>query len=136
MTGIDRRGDTPMEPPWPVDVLADLHAGVLDTTVSDALWPRVRRDPEAVAVLDALAATEAELAGLATITPAMPAHLAARLDAALADVVGQPRSGSGGQATEFGADRVQRVDDGQRTRVVPDLRPQLVGHGGVEYAGV
>ena len=36
MTGIDRRGDTPMGPPWPVDVLADLHAGAFDAAVSES----------------------------------------------------------------------------------------------------
>ncbi|HEY0805544.1 MAG TPA: hypothetical protein VGD84_10780 [Pseudonocardiaceae bacterium] len=85
MTGIDRRGDAPMGPPWPVDVLADLHAGVLDAAFADQLWPRVRQDPDAVAVLDALDATRAELSGLAVAPSApMPAHLAARLDAAIA----------------------------------------------------
>ncbi|HEX5404220.1 MAG TPA: hypothetical protein VFX16_18175 [Pseudonocardiaceae bacterium] len=85
MTGIDRRGDTPMGPPWPVDVLAELHAGALDPSVSEALWSRVRDDPDAVAVLDALDATRAELAGLtAKQSPLMPEHVAARLDAALA----------------------------------------------------
>lgn len=85
MTGIDRRDGTPMGPPWPVDVLADLHAGVLDTAVSDELWPKVRSDPEAQAVLDSLDATQAELTGLATRPPPpMPAHFAARLDAAIA----------------------------------------------------
>jgi hypothetical protein len=85
MTGIDRRGDTPMGPPWPVDVLADLHAGVYEPTVADELWPRVRHDPGALGVLDALDATRAELSGLAAATaPRMPEHLAARLDAAMA----------------------------------------------------
>lgn len=85
MTGIDRRPDAPMGPPWPVDLLADLHAGVLEPQVAEQLWPRVRQDPDAVAVLDALDATRAELSGLsaATLIP-MPAHLAARLDAAIA----------------------------------------------------
>jgi hypothetical protein len=85
MTGIDRRGDTPMGPPWPVDVLADLHAGAFDPSVSERLWPQVRHDPDAVAVLEALDATRAELAGLATQgSPLLPEHVAARLDAALA----------------------------------------------------
>jgi hypothetical protein len=85
MTGIDRRDDTPMGPPWPVDVLADLHAGVLEEAVSDELWAKVRSDPEASAVLDSLDATRAELTGLASRPPPpMPAQFAARLDAALA----------------------------------------------------
>jgi hypothetical protein len=75
-----------MGPPWPVDVLADLHAGVLDADVADELWPRVRDDPEAAAVLDALDATIAELGGLsAAQMPPMPMHQALRLDRALAE---------------------------------------------------
>lgn len=83
MTGIDRRGDTPMGPPWPLDVLADLHAGVLADAAE--MLPRARQDPDASAVLDALDATRAELGGLADRpAPPMPEHLAARLDAAIA----------------------------------------------------
>ncbi|HEX4704683.1 MAG TPA: hypothetical protein VH352_21320, partial [Pseudonocardiaceae bacterium] len=85
MTGIDRGGDTPMEPPWTVDLLADLHAGVLDTAVAQRLWPQVHQDPDAVHVLNALDATKAELAALGTRpAPAMPAGYAARLDAVMA----------------------------------------------------
>lgn len=89
MTGIDRppysRGGAPMGPPWPVDVLADLHAGVLEPEVAQQLWPRVRQDPDAAAVLEALDATRAELSGLAAARPVpMPARFAARLDAAIA----------------------------------------------------
>ncbi|MGW5743204.1 hypothetical protein [Amycolatopsis sp. NPDC003861] len=72
-------------PPWSVDVLADLHAGVLDDTQAAELWPLVNADPEARAILDALDATQADLASLADApAPAMPAEFAARLDAALA----------------------------------------------------
>ncbi|GAA4550584.1 hypothetical protein [Amycolatopsis samaneae] len=72
-------------PPWSVDVLADLHAGVLDERTSAELWPMVRADPEAVAILEALDSTLSDLAALATapVEP-MPAEYAARLDAALA----------------------------------------------------
>jgi hypothetical protein len=72
-------------PPWSVDVLADLHAGVLGDTRAAELWPLVNADPEARAVLDALDATQADLASLAAApAPPMPAEFAARLDAALA----------------------------------------------------
>ncbi|KDN17774.1 hypothetical protein [Amycolatopsis rifamycinica] len=72
-------------PPWSVDVLADLHAGVLDDTRAAELWPLVNADPEARAILDALDATQADLASLADApAPPMPAEFAARLDAALA----------------------------------------------------
>ncbi|EOD67318.1 hypothetical protein [Amycolatopsis vancoresmycina] len=72
-------------PPWSVDVLADLHAGVLDDTRAAELWPLVNADPEARAILDALDATQSDLASLADApAPPMPAQFAARLDAALA----------------------------------------------------
>lgn len=72
-------------PPWSVDVLADLHAGVLDDVRAAELWPLVNADPEARAILDALDATQADLASLAAApAPPMPAEFAARLDAALA----------------------------------------------------
>jgi hypothetical protein len=72
-------------PPWSVDLLADLHAGVLDEHQAAELWPRVNNDPEALAVIEALEATTADLASLALEpVPPMPAEYAARLDAALA----------------------------------------------------
>ncbi|WP_370969762.1 hypothetical protein [Amycolatopsis sp. cg9] len=72
-------------PPWSVDVLADLHAGVLDDAQAAELWPLVDADPEARAILAALDATQADLASLADApAPPMPAEFAARLDAALA----------------------------------------------------
>ena len=72
-------------PPWSVDVLADLHAGVLDDAQAAELWPLVTADPEAQAILEALDATQADLASLADApAPPMPAEFAARLDAALA----------------------------------------------------
>ncbi|MEV7042130.1 hypothetical protein [Amycolatopsis sp. NPDC051061] len=72
-------------PPWSVDVLADLHAGVLDDAETSRLWPLVNADPEARAILDALDATQSDLASLADApAPPMPAEFAARLDAALA----------------------------------------------------
>ncbi|MCR6486137.1 hypothetical protein M8542_25235 [Amycolatopsis sp. OK19-0408] len=72
-------------PPWSVDVLADLHAGVLEDARAAELWPLVNADPEARAILDALDATQTDLASLAEApAPPMPAEFAARLDAALA----------------------------------------------------
>jgi hypothetical protein len=92
MTGIDSvPADTPTGPPWPVEVLADLHAGALDTAVAQRLWPQVRQDTDAMAVLDALDVTRAELSAFGTSpAPPMPAHLAARLDAALDAEAGAP----------------------------------------------
>ncbi|GAA1966395.1 hypothetical protein [Amycolatopsis minnesotensis] len=73
-------------PPWSVDVLADLHAGVLDEREAAELWPRVNADAEARAIIEALEATTADLdaLGSAPVEP-MPAEFAARLDAAIAE---------------------------------------------------
>ncbi|GAA2990615.1 anti-sigma factor family protein [Actinokineospora diospyrosa] len=78
------RGGAPDGPPWSVDLLADLHAGVLDPAQSSRLWARVNTDPEARAVVEALESVRVGLGelGAGPVQP-MPAHYAARLDAAL-----------------------------------------------------
>src|SRR3954469_12134262 len=82
MRGIKRgRGG----PPGSVDLLADLQAGALDPQEAAELWPRVNADPEAMDILAALEATQADLREFAMVpAPPMPAHFAARLDAAIA----------------------------------------------------
>src|SRR4051812_20553350 len=82
MSGSERRQGTPIDPPWSVDLLADLHAGVLDAETEALLRPRVEADPDARAVLEALDATLADLSSLPPIP--MPRDVAARIDAALA----------------------------------------------------
>lgn len=85
----ESRGIEAIGPPWSVDLLADLHAGVLDEREAAQLWPRVQADPEARAIVEALEATTADLASLATLpAPPMPADVAARIDAALAKEAG------------------------------------------------
>jgi hypothetical protein len=80
------RGIEAAGPPWSVDLLADLHAGVLDERAAAQLWPRVQADPEARAIIEALEATTTDLASLATApAPPMPADVATRIDAALAE---------------------------------------------------
>lgn len=79
MTGMER---VPMGPPWSVDLIADLHAGVLPPEVAAQLRPRVEADPEAREILQALDATLEDLQALPPIP--MPDHVAARIDAALA----------------------------------------------------
>jgi hypothetical protein len=91
MTDESRGMSGAVGPPWSVDVLADLHAGVLSEPEAAALWPQVNADPDARSVIDALDATAADLATL-TEGPfePMPAQFAARLDAALAREAGAP----------------------------------------------
>jgi hypothetical protein len=95
-------------PPWSVDVLADLHAGVLDEVESARLWPQVNADPEARAVIDALEATTDELSALADgpFEP-MPAQFAARLDAAIAQEAGA-RQNESPVAPVIGMDAARR----------------------------
>lgn len=71
-------------PPWSVDVLADLHAGVLDEQQAAELWPLVNADPDARAIIEALESTTADLSGFASLdVEPMPADVASRIDAAL-----------------------------------------------------
>ncbi|EIF01202.1 hypothetical protein [Saccharomonospora glauca] len=71
-------------PPWSVDVLADLHAGVLDEQEAAELWPRVNADPDARAIIEALESTKADLSGFAELdVEPIPADVASRIDAAL-----------------------------------------------------
>lgn len=79
MTGMER---VPMGPPWSVDLIADLHAGVLPPEVAAQLRPRVEADADAREILAALDATLEDLHTLPPIP--MPDHVAARIDAALA----------------------------------------------------
>ncbi|HEX8864727.1 MAG TPA: hypothetical protein VF821_03635 [Lentzea sp.] len=79
MTGMER---VPMGPPWSVDLIADLHAGVLPPEVAAQLRPRMEADAEAREILRALDATLEDLQALPPIP--MPDHVAARIDAALA----------------------------------------------------
>ncbi|SFR17316.1 hypothetical protein SAMN04488564_104553 [Lentzea waywayandensis] len=79
MTGMER---VPMGPPWSVDLIADLHAGVLPPEVAAQLRPRVEADAEAREILQALDATLMDLQSLPPVP--MPDHVAARIDAALA----------------------------------------------------
>ncbi|HEY3261213.1 MAG TPA: hypothetical protein VGJ95_13250 [Pseudonocardiaceae bacterium] len=85
MTGNDAPptvgGGAPGVPPWPIELLADLHAGVFDDETAAELRARIENDPQARATLDALDATRAALAALPPLR--MPDHVAARLDAAV-----------------------------------------------------
>ncbi|OLL19863.1 MULTISPECIES: hypothetical protein [unclassified Rhodococcus (in: high G+C Gram-positive bacteria)] len=74
-------------PPYSADLLADLHAGALDDDVTAGLWPAVRRDPDAMAVIAALDSVSRRLRALGAAedveSPPIPPEVAARIDAAL-----------------------------------------------------
>ncbi|WP_243790613.1 hypothetical protein [Saccharopolyspora gloriosae] len=101
MSGEQRRPDTPQGPPWSLDLVADLHAGVLDRETAEELLPRIQADPEASALLAALEATSAELADLPA--PAMPDDVATRLDDALEAELQSWSTGSPSLAPEIAA---------------------------------
>ncbi|WP_219415950.1 hypothetical protein [Pseudonocardia nigra] len=67
--------------PPDLDVLADLDAGVLDASTAERVRAAALADPRSASVLDALAATRAELA--AHPAPAVPAEISRRWAAAL-----------------------------------------------------
>ena len=72
--------------PYSPDLLADLHAGVLDESVSEKLWPLVRQDPKAMEVISALDALSARLGSLGSDFDSgepMPPDVAERIDRAL-----------------------------------------------------
>lgn len=79
-----------LHPPYPRELLAELHAGALDEELAASLWPRVRLDPDATRVLTALDATVDQLGTVALPAVPIPAHVAQRIDASLADLTGQP----------------------------------------------
>ncbi|BDB63221.1 MULTISPECIES: hypothetical protein [Rhodococcus] len=83
-----------MRPPYAAELLADLHAGALDDELAARLWPRVRRDPEAVAYLARLDATQARLSALRDAPPkeSIPPEIAARIGAVLAEDRSVPSS--------------------------------------------
>ena len=86
MTGNDSpptAGGGAEHPPLSLELLADLHAGVLDPEVADELRLRVEADPDAMEMLAALDATTASLSRLPQLT--IPENVAARIDAALRD---------------------------------------------------
>lgn len=124
MSGESRRTGAPQGPPWSLDLLADLHAGVLDGPTADELRRQVEADPEAREIMAALDATTTDLADLPPLT--VPDDVSARIDAALQDEVrnwtresapAQPAqqmptmsapAGNGAQVVDFAAAKARR----------------------------
>lgn len=72
--------------PYSLDLLADLHAGVLDDAVSNRLWPLVREDPDAMFVITALDRVSARLGEVGRESASglpIPPHVAERIDRSL-----------------------------------------------------
>lgn len=70
------------QPPFPPELLSDLHSGNIDPELGRQLWPAVQRDPEAVHYLRSLDRIRDELARLGrseTVVHPMPDDIAAQL---------------------------------------------------------
>lgn len=72
----------PEGPPWDVDVVADVHAGVYPADQTADLRRRIAADPQGAAILAALDSTVDDLSLLPALT--MPEKYVLRLDAAIA----------------------------------------------------
>jgi hypothetical protein len=83
MTADERRTGAPTGHP-DLDTLADLHAGVLEGRSAERVREHVDGCRQCAATLEALDAVQGQLGSLPT--PAIPAVVAARLDAALTDL--------------------------------------------------
>ena len=105
-----------LDPPYSLELLADLHAGALEGGLAEQLWPRVVADPDAAAVLVALDDTVEQLHGMAALPPSvpMPAELAARIDELLAAQTTRGTSSTPAltPVTELGAARARRARRG------------------------
>ncbi|MGW5642900.1 hypothetical protein ACWEV3_24280 [Saccharopolyspora sp. NPDC003752] len=113
MSGEQRRTGAPQGPPWSLDLLADLHAGVLDQQTADQLRVQVQDDPEAREILAALDATSSDLAALPPLT--IPDDVAARIDAALEDEVrawAQEQSGAAAPAEPVAPQPAPAAEEG------------------------
>ena len=82
------------EPPLTVELLADLQAGLLDDQSAARLRQRVRNDPEAQRMLQALNRVRCDVATLgADPPPDVPTDITARISAALESVEAAPPAG-------------------------------------------
>ena len=81
-----RRGDAGADPPLPVEVLADLQAGLLDEEEAARLRQQIRADPSAQGVLQALNRVRRDVAAVGAdpaSAPEPPPDVTARVSAAL-----------------------------------------------------
>lgn len=132
--------DPRLVPPYPAELLAELDAGALEDSFAAELWPRARAEPDAARVLAALATTRADLAELGRdpVTVAVPADVAARLDAALADLappvpVVADHPGPGGRVGDLDAARARRRRFAPGVAVVAAAAAAVVVVGAVGF---
>jgi hypothetical protein len=83
---VPGEADDPVERPVPVELLADLQAGLLDDSTAARLRRRARTEPDVEATLAALHRVRREVSALggdAVSAPEVPAHVTAAIAAAL-----------------------------------------------------
>lgn len=98
-----------LDPPYSLELLAELHADVLEDDLAAQLWPRVRDDRDAATVLAALDGTVAQLKRLGEHPPPVPipADVASRIDEALVPLRAPQRP-----VTDLAAVRARRIRRG------------------------
>lgn len=92
MFGIGNRDHAPRdvpEPPYSIDVVADLHAGVYPDELAAVLRPRVLADPDSMAIWNALEATRDQLGGAPAGSEPLPDFAQAKIDATLNSLFGE-----------------------------------------------
>ncbi|WP_280406536.1 hypothetical protein, partial [Nocardia carnea] len=122
------------QPPFPAELLADLHAGNIDPELSARLWPAVRQDPEARAYLDSLDSLRESLAGLAEseqVVRPMPGDIAARLEALAESLGGAAVPGVAPDPAESVETTVPLGDSGERA---PAAASEVPGFAGLSAA--
>ncbi|GAB11716.1 hypothetical protein GOARA_087_00090 [Gordonia araii NBRC 100433] len=118
------------EPPFAPELIADLHAGLLDEKTADHVRARLPEDPDAQETLDSLTATVEALRGTPAPAVAVPPELRAASEATLARLAGSP--------TEPPADDVTPSRSGSRFSTAWLVAAAVVGVllGGVAVAAV
>ncbi|OYD67384.1 hypothetical protein [Rhodococcus sp. OK302] len=99
MTDSSVPGPSVLAPPFSEDLLADLHAGVLDPKTTETLWPLVEADPDALSFVRKLDNVTQVLRTrgdnhTSTDTDHIPPELAARIQEALDNEWAQQNSDS------------------------------------------
>lgn len=134
----------PVGPPWSLDAVADVHAGVFPPDVQERLLAQMAADPEAAEMLAALGSVVDELSLLPAMT--MPPEYAARLDAAIT-AEATARAGSVPVLTDIGrlvaspgstpaqADRLPEVGPPVRPLSIVPNQPGPAGQQGARYLG-
>lgn len=95
------------QPPFSVDLLADLHAGVLEADVAEHVWARIDDDPSAREILAALDRTLADIGSAPLESVPVPASVHARTEDTLASIRAEVTTANGGNIVGLADTRKQ-----------------------------